>query len=75
MTLHKTDTEISTNLSSIIAASMRLSDEEEKEAEETPEAPKPSEGTYQPDDPDEKKQKDAEKAPIMPQPSTPPSKH
>lgn len=70
MTLHKTDTEISTNLSSIIAASMRLSDEED-----TPEAPNPSEGTYQPDDPDEKKQKDAEKAPIMPQPPTPPSRH
>jgi hypothetical protein len=75
MTLHNIDTEISTNLTNIIAASIRLSDKEEKEAEETPEAPKPSEGTYQPDDPDEKKQKEAEKAPIMPQPPTPPSRH
>ena len=45
MTLQNIYTENPTNVSSFIAASMKLSDEEEKEAEETPEAPKPSEGT------------------------------
>jgi hypothetical protein len=73
MTLRQINQQRSASISTIMAASIKLSEDEEKEAEESPEIPKPSEGTYQPaDDPDKDKQKEAENAPIMPQPPTPP---
>lgn len=72
MTLQEIHGESSVSISTIIAASKK-SEDEDKEAEKSPQVPDPSEGTYQPaDDPDDDKQKEAEKAPPMPQPPTPP---
>jgi len=73
MTRQEIQGESSISISIIIAASEKLSEDKEKEVEDKPEVPKPSEGTYQPaDDPDDDKQKEAEEAPPMPQPPTPP---
>lgn len=73
MTLQQINQQRSASISTIIAASMNLSKDEDKDEEESPQVPDPSEGTYQPaDDPDDDKQKEAEKAPLMPQPPTPP---
>jgi hypothetical protein len=72
MTLQQINKEGVASISTIIAASRKLS-EKEKESEKSPQVPDPSEGTYQPaDDPDDDKQKEAEKAPPMPQPPIPP---
>lgn len=72
MTLQQINQEKSASILTIIAASKK-SEDEDKEAEKSPQVPDPSEGTYQPaDDPDDDKQKEAEDAPIMPQPPTPP---
>lgn len=73
MTLQQINKEGSASISTIIAASKKLSEDEEKEKEKSPQVPDPSEGTYQPaDDPDDDKQKEAENAPPMPQPPIPP---
>jgi hypothetical protein len=73
MTLQQINKEGSANISTIIAASKKLSEDEEKEDKKSPQVPDPSEGTYQPaDDPDDDKQKEAENAPPMPQPPIPP---
>lgn len=73
MTLQEIHGESLVSLSTIIAASKKLSEDEEKEAEKSSQIPDPSEGTYQPaDDPDDDKQKEAENAPPMPQPPIPP---
>ena len=73
MTLLQINQQRSASISTIITASKKLSEDEKKEKEKSPQVPDPSEGTYQPaDDPDDDKQKEAEKAPPMPQPPTPP---
>lgn len=69
MTLQQINQQKSASISTLIAASLQLSKDEDKEEKKSPQVPDPSKGTYQPaDDPDDDKQKEAEKAPPMPQP-------
>lgn len=72
MTRQEIRGESSINIAALIATSMKLSKNEDKDEEKSPQVPDPSEGTYQPADaPDDDKQKEAEKAPPMPQAPTP----